>query len=62
MTRTAADCMAEALGAINDLRRFAASNHHLLRFDYSAGVVLLRSADRRGRSPLKAASLLQEAY
>jgi hypothetical protein len=41
--------------ADDDLCRFTASNYDLLRFDYSAGVVLWRSADRLEKFP-------QEAY
>jgi hypothetical protein len=48
--------------ANDDLCRFTASNHDLLRFDYSAGVVLWRSADRLEKFPPRPASFPQEAY
>jgi hypothetical protein len=48
--------------ANDDLCRFTAFNHDLLGFDCPADIVLRRSADRLEKSPLRTASLLQEAH
>jgi hypothetical protein len=48
--------------ANDDLCRFTASNHCLLRNDSSASVVLGRSADRLEKIPTRPASFPQEAH